>query len=610
MDAIASRARLVRGAPRLGTVFLVALLSLVCAIVGATVFAIVQVIDRSAREELDARLARGAGVFRDLASVRAALYRAEVHTVADSPTLRALVATEDIDRATVAGVAADTSVTLRTDLFVLAGDDARLLATIPSSHEGAIAETARALIRAALRDGDASLVWASGGRAFQLQARRIMFGDGAVGAVLTGYALDDEMLRRVQRLTSDPIVLVRQGRVIAAALPAGVTRREVERALARGDGREVQLGATRYVTRTTAVPGYQGEDGLHAIVLSSLDQALAPSRRLSVIVYGLAALALLVAFALATYLARRLSRPLHQLAEWSHRVAAGDLDAQASVGGVEETRTLAGALQTMVGQLKASREQLLAKERLENEMRIASRLQSSILPRRVVAEGLDIAARMVPATEVGGDYYDVIPTGSACWIGIGDVSGHGLPAGLVMRMAQTAVCALVREHPAAGPAAIVPKVNAVLFENLNERLRQDEHMTFCLLRHDGEGRFRHAGAHEEMLVYRRASSRTEIIATSGTWLGVVPDVASVTNESSFTLDRGDVLVLFTDGVTEGRTAGGHMLDVDGLASVLETCCGRSDGCSATQICERLMGSILARVPEPLDDLTLLIVRRP
>ena len=78
---------------------------------------------------------------------------------------------------------------------------------------------------------------------------------------------------------------------------------------------------------------------------------------------------------------------------------------------------------------EATRRQVAERERLEKEMEIATRIQTSILPRDVTVPGLEIAATMRTATEVGGDYYDVIPVDDGCWMGIGDVAGHGLGTG-------------------------------------------------------------------------------------------------------------------------------------------------------------------------------------
>ena len=85
---------------------------------------------------------------------------------------------------------------------------------------------------------------------------------------------------------------------------------------------------------------------------------------------------------------------------------------------------------------------------------------------------------MRPAEEVGGDYYDVVPCdGGGAWLGIGDVSGHGLNAGLVMLMVQSAAQALIRAVPDIEPADLFRKLNQVLHDNVRMRLERDDHVT-------------------------------------------------------------------------------------------------------------------------------------
>src|SRR5205814_931340 len=116
---------------------------------------------------------------------------------------------------------------------------------------------------------------------------------------------------------------------------------------------------------------------------------------------------------------------------------------------------------------------------------------------------IELAAHMLPAAEVGGDYYDVLPTDDGCWIGIGDVAGHGLNAGLVMMMVQSVVTALVQSNPKADPTDHVVRLNEVLFENIRHRLGRDEHVTLSLLRYSEDGSLRWAGAHENLLVVHK-----------------------------------------------------------------------------------------------------------
>src|SRR5262249_11742848 len=157
---------------------------------------------------------------------------------------------------------------------------------------------------------------------------------------------------------------------------------------------------------------------------------------------------------------------------------AGELQARADGAGLVEVDALATAMNRMVSELERSREELSHKERLEQEMEIAERIQTSILPRRLEAPGLEGAGVLRPATEVGGAYSDFLPHDGGCWIGIGDVAGHGLTAGLVMLMVQSIVAALTRVRRDATPADVVCILNEVLYDNIRHRLANDEHVTF------------------------------------------------------------------------------------------------------------------------------------
>jgi sigma-B regulation protein RsbU (phosphoserine phosphatase) len=244
---------------------------------------------------------------------------------------------------------------------------------------------------------------------------------------------------------------------------------------------------------------------------------------------------------------------------------------------------------------------------MRRELEIATRIQTSILPRDREVPNLEVAATMLPATEVGGDYYDVLPTADGCWFGIGDVAGHGLTSGIVMMMVQSVVATIVRANPNATPRQLVAAINVVLYENIRDRLRQDEHVTFTLLRYGGDGRVAFAGAHEEMLV-RRASGKIEHVATPGTWLGVLPDIERETVDSEITLGVGDVLVLYTDGVIEARDASGAEFGMDRLAEAVK----QAPGGSAIGVRDEALRAVEAWSAwgvERADDITIVVVRR-
>ena len=253
---------------------------------------------------------------------------------------------------------------------------------------------------------------------------------------------------------------------------------------------------------------------------------------------------------------------------------------------------------------EVKRRQALEKEQADNEMRIAANIQTMILPQKYQIRNLEVAAAMVPAVNVGGDYYDIHPTPDGCWLGIGDVVGHGLRSGLIMLMLQSAVSGLVKGNPLATPKDVICTANAVLYENIRTRLKHDEHMTLCLLRFTKDGRVQFAGAHEEILVYRARLGRCERILTEGIWSGIVPDMTGVTSNQELQLTDGDLLILYTDGLVEARDIRGRFYTLERFVNEIE----RVGTLPTAQICAHLIDGVRSWMSSQQDDLTLVVSR--
>jgi serine phosphatase RsbU (regulator of sigma subunit) len=253
---------------------------------------------------------------------------------------------------------------------------------------------------------------------------------------------------------------------------------------------------------------------------------------------------------------------------------------------------------------EAAARQQAEKQRLEQELALATRIQTSILPRSLSVQGLEIAASMQPATEVGGDYYDVLPTDRGCWIGIGDVAGHGLGSGLVMMMMQSVVAALVHATPEASPRELLRVVNAVLYENVRQRMLQDQHATLSLLRYRQDGSLEFAGAHEDILILRAASHTVEVVPTEGTWVGATRDIEASNQDTRVMLAPGDILLVYTDGVIEAQNAQGEQFGSERLVAAF----GAMAELSAEKIRAGVVDAVRAFMAEQRDDIAVLVAR--
>ncbi|HWB81194.1 MAG TPA: HAMP domain-containing protein [Nannocystaceae bacterium] len=340
------------------------LVLLVAGFVGAIVVLGDRVHERDARAALQADLERSAVVTGELAGFRSATLASALHVTAEEPRLKAVVATDEVEHATVLDVAQELRHAMKADVFLMVDGEGRLMADTAAPAEQGARLDGLPLVARALGEGASEAVWIADERAVQVAARRMAFGDEVVGAVVAGRALDDSVADSIARQSGSVVVMMLDGRRIAAAGVDAAALDGLVPALADvpSDGSTTELVAagTRWMAQRRSVPGYAGDRELSIAVVRSLDAALAPSIELSRRFQQIAGIAMLVAIALALVLSRVLSRPLDRLVGFTHAIAAGQLDARAPIRGPQEIRVLGRAMNAMAGELAGSRAQLEA----------------------------------------------------------------------------------------------------------------------------------------------------------------------------------------------------------------------------------------------------------
>jgi serine phosphatase RsbU (regulator of sigma subunit) len=329
--------------------------------------------------------------------------------------------------------------------------------------------------------------------------------------------------------------------------------------------------------------------------------------------------------------AHQITRPLDELTQVARTIATGERQVRARIDSGDEIEVLAGAFNQMVSELNESYTHLRgAKDALQSmnetleqqvaqrtqelkrahddlwgEMDLARKIQTVLLPQDTRARECEIGAKMVPADAVGGDYYDILDVDGADWVLIGDVSGHGVTAGLSMMMVQTAVRSMVAGYGADGlaPAQLVTRVNAAVAQSM-EKMAPYQYMTIAALRIKG-GVVTFAGLHEEIMVYRVKTKVVERFQTQGMWIGLVENVSEVTKDDSFPIEHGDLILLYTDGLTETvLTERKQRLGADGLANIFRELAERTHDVQA------ILGGLLANVAgaDIKDDITAMVIR--
>jgi sigma-B regulation protein RsbU (phosphoserine phosphatase) len=328
----------------------------------------------------------------------------------------------------------------------------------------------------------------------------------------------------------------------------------------------------------------------------------------------------IVGFAIGFSLTRTITGAVHSLYEGTQRVMRGDFSIRIRVSGRDQLADLSSSFNTMTENL----ERLLAvakeKERLQAEIEIAREVQEQLYPKTApVMRTLHIIGMCQPARMVSGDYYDyqAVP-GNKLAIAIGDVAGKGISAALLMASIQSALRMELRaslERVAELAAPSHTQVNgfrlstAQMVSDLNQQLyattSAEKYATFCLALYDEESgtvTYTNAGHLPPILIRNGTATSLDV---NGTVVGAFP--FSKYDESKVQLESGDLLVCYTDGITEPENEYGEMFGEERLIELVSKHADRED----TKIIETVMEAVRqwTHSPELTDDMTVLLARK-
>ncbi|MBN1268979.1 MAG: SpoIIE family protein phosphatase [Kiritimatiellae bacterium] len=249
--------------------------------------------------------------------------------------------------------------------------------------------------------------------------------------------------------------------------------------------------------------------------------------------------------------------------------------------------------------------ELTEKERIEQEMRWAREIQQSLLPSETPRiPGYEVCGVSMPATEVGGDYFDFVTTDGKWYLVIADVSGKGVPAALIMSIIRSLIRTYVEFEPS--PREVLVKVNRKLYGDLEPEMFVTL-MLVCLDPTTHRLWVVRAG-HEPVLV-RRANGKIQAIRPNGVALGIVdvPTFESLLEMHEGTLGKGETLIMYTDGITEAQNTEAEDFGYGRLEEFL--------GARPDETAKRLFDAILSQVQafagnaSQHDDMTLVVAKR-
>ena len=326
-----------------------------------------------------------------------------------------------------------------------------------------------------------------------------------------------------------------------------------------------------------------------------------------VVLAGLFLIVQVAALVFGAWLARSITSAVHELFEGTARVQQGDFAHRIRI----ESRDQLGDLASSFNRMSASIEHLLhvqrEKQRLDDELRIARDIQKSLLPvEPPCLDGLGIADLCEPAREVGGDYYDFFDLGPGrIGVLVADVSGKGTSAALYMAELKGLMLALSHAEPS--PRRLLLDVNRCLAGHLDNRSFVT--MIYAVIDLEAGTLTCARAGHTPLIVV--SNGRSEVIVPQGMVLGLRLPGASqrfdeLLEEHTRPIHPGDVVVLYTDGVTEAMNERGDLFGDAALAEVV----AHHHALDAGGIRERVVREVRAFVgqAEPHDDMTLIVLK--
>lgn len=332
------------------------------------------------------------------------------------------------------------------------------------------------------------------------------------------------------------------------------------------------------------------------------DQAQAVQLVILVLLVSLFVIVELAALIIGVRLTRSMTGAVHRLYEGTQRATEGNFSYRIKVAGRDQLAELSHSFNRMTESIEHLLTVAKEKERLQSEMDIASEVQNRLYPRTALkTPSLRVTGVCHPARVVSGDYFDYESLqGSRTLLAIGDVAGKGISAALLMASLQSSLRAQLAEG-AVSTSQLVSRVN----QQLHASTAPEKFATFCAGTFDeASGRFTYTNAgHLPPLVVRKGS--VERLDVNGMVVGAFPMARY--GESHVELNSGDLLVFFTDGISEPENAYGEMFGEDRLAELIS----RHAHLGEDQIIEAVWKGVRewSGDGELADDMTLLLARK-
>jgi serine phosphatase RsbU (regulator of sigma subunit) len=296
---------------------------------------------------------------------------------------------------------------------------------------------------------------------------------------------------------------------------------------------------------------------------------------------------------------------LKKLTEGAGILATGDFKHRVEVKTKDELSTLADAFNKMAQELEISTKALVYKERVAKELELAAKIQKDILPKTIPkVPGLDISAGLLPAEEIGGDSYDFLKlSDDELLMYLGDVTGHGVPSGIVVSVANALIYNFANTSTIKD---LLVSVNRILKEKTSSNM----FMTLVMLKWiASQGKLKYVSAgHEQMVHFHAAEKKVTLTPAGGIALGMLNDISKTLNENEVLMEKDDTLIIYSDGIPECWK---NEKEMYGMARLKRAVSEYSDLPTAFALRNALLADVkeFAGKYKQMDDITLIVLKR-
>ncbi len=304
-------------------------------------------------------------------------------------------------------------------------------------------------------------------------------------------------------------------------------------------------------------------------------------------------------------IAKKLTNPIQELEKGVVKVGEGALGTQVEILSDDEIGVLAVNFNKMSVKLKKDTEELLIKEAIEKELSIAREIQDNMLPKTAPELAhLELSGSLAPASSIGGDIFDYFTRLDQTYIFIADVTGHGVPAGMIANIAHSTLYSFTQVYKKTDE--IMKAMNTVV----HAKSKRNMFATAMLTKWDDTTRklsYCNAG-HEQIIHYDAGAKKVNLLGKGGMPLGMIADLSKLLKEQELELHDGDIVMLYSDGFPEAWKTEKENLGMERLEDIVLRVCQK--GGDAKGIRESLIKEVTTfrnNYPQQ-DDMTVVVMK--